>query len=274
MTSPTLTIAGKEIREGLRNRWVAAATLLLALLALALAFVGAAPTGEVDAGRLAVTVVSLASLAIYLLPLIALLLAFDAIVGEAEQGTLLLLLAHPVSRWQVLLGKFLGHGAILAFATVVGFGAAGVAVGLVQPPSAAEWTAFAGLIGASVLLGWSFVAIGYLVSVLVAERATAAGVAVAVWLVLVVLYDMGLLGALVATQGQGPIGDLLPALLMLNPADAYRLVNLTGFDAAAAVAGFGQATEGVSVGAAIAALAAWVAVPLGVAGLIFTRREI
>lgn len=274
MTSPILTIATKEVREGLRNRWVAAATLLLALLALALAFIGAAPTGEVDAGRLAVTVVSLASLAIYLLPLIALLLAFDAIVGEAEQGTLLLLLAHPVSRWQVLLGKFLGHGAILGFATVVGFGAAGVAVSLVQTPSAAEWMAFGGLVGASVLLGWSFVAIGYLVSVLVAERATAAGVAVAVWLILVVLYDMGLLGALVATQGQGLIGDLLPALLMLNPADAYRLVNLTGFEASAAVAGFGQATEGVSPIAAVAALAAWVVVPLTAAGLIFTRREI
>lgn len=273
-TSPILAIAGKEIREGLRNRWVLAATLLLALLALALAFLGAAPTGEVDAGRLAVTVVSLASLAIYLLPLIALLLAFDAIVGEAEQGTLLLLLAHPVSRWQVILGKFLGHGAILGFATAVGFGVAGVAVSLSQAPTAEEWSAFAGLIGASVLLGWSFVAIGYLVSVLVAERATAAGVAVAVWLVLVVLYDLGLLGALVATEGQGIIGDILPALLMLNPADAYRLVNLTGSEAAAAVAGFGAATEGVSPVAAVAALAAWVAVPLGIAGLVFSRREI
>jgi Cu-processing system permease protein len=274
MIGPLRTIAGKEIREGLRNRWVAAATLLLALLALALAFLGSAPTGEVASGRLAVTVVSLASLAIYLLPLIALLLAFDAIVGEAEQGTLLLLLAYPVGRWQVILGKFLGHAAILAFATVVGFGAAAVAVSLVQTPSAGEWRAFGGLVGGSVLLGWSFVALGYLISVLVAERATAAGLAVAVWLVLVVLYDMGLLGVLVATSGQGVIGDLLPALLMLNPADAYRLVTLTGFEAAATVAGFGPATRGVSPVLAAAVLAAWVVVPLGVAGLVFSRREI
>lgn len=272
--SPILTIAGREVREGLRNRWVVAATGLLALLALALAFLGAAPTGEVAAGRLAVTVVSLASLAIYLLPLIALLLAFDAIVGEAEQGTLLLLLAHPLSRWQVLAGKFTGQAAILAFATAVGFGIAGAAVAVAQPPSAAEWRAFAGLVGASVLLGWSFIAIGHLVSVLVAERATAAGVAVAVWLVLVVLYDMGLLGVLVATGGQGAIGDLLPVLLMLNPADAYRLVNLTGFEAAAAVAGFGAATEGVSPWVALAALVGWIVVPLGLAALVFMRREI
>ncbi|KJS43028.1 MAG: membrane protein [Rhodospirillaceae bacterium BRH_c57] len=272
--SPIATIAGKEIREGLRNRWVAAATLLLALLALALAFIGAAPTGDVAAGRLAVTVVSLASLAIYLLPLIALLLAFDAIVGEAEQGTLLLLLAHPISRWQVLAGKFVGQAAILAFATIVGFGLAAVAVSLVQAPSAGEWRAFAGLVGASVLLGWSFIAIGHLVSVLVAERTTAAGAAVAVWLLMVVLYDMGLLGVLVATGGQGIIGDILPALLMLNPADAYRLVTLTSFEAAADVAGFGAVSEGISPFAALAALVAWIAVPLGIAGLVFTRREI
>lgn len=272
--SPILIVAGKEVREGLRNRWVAAATALLALLALALAFVGAAPTGEVAVGRLAVTVVSLASLAIYLLPLIALMLAFDAVVGEAEQGTLLLLLAHPISRWQVLGGKFIGHGAILAFATMVGFGLAGLAVAFVQAPSVEEWRAFGGLVGASVLLGWSFVAIGQLISVVVAERATAAGVAVAVWLVLVVLYDMGLLGVLVATGGQGVVGDILPVLLLLNPADAYRLFTLTAFDAAAAIAGFGAVGEAISPLASLAALLGWIAVPLGVAGIVFARREL
>ena len=46
-----LIIAGKEIRDGLRNRWVAAATLLLAGLALSLAFLGSAPVGNVEIGR-------------------------------------------------------------------------------------------------------------------------------------------------------------------------------------------------------------------------------
>ena len=41
-------------------------------------------------------VVSLSSLTIFLVPLIALLLSHDAIVGEAERGTLLLLLSYPV----------------------------------------------------------------------------------------------------------------------------------------------------------------------------------
>ena len=38
------------------------------------------------------------------------LLAYDAIVGEADRGTLALLLSYPVARWQVMAGKFAGHG--------------------------------------------------------------------------------------------------------------------------------------------------------------------
>ena len=76
-------IAAKEIRDGLRNRWVLATSLLLAALALAL-LLGSAPTGSVKVDPLTVTVVSLSSLSIFLVPLIAMLLAYDAIVGEAD----------------------------------------------------------------------------------------------------------------------------------------------------------------------------------------------
>ena len=49
---PTLLIlAGKELREGFRNRWVLATTLLLAALALTLALLGSAPTGTVGANQ-------------------------------------------------------------------------------------------------------------------------------------------------------------------------------------------------------------------------------
>jgi len=56
------TIIGKEIRDGLRNRWVLATSVLLAALALALGLLGSAPTGAVKVDPLTVTVVSLPSL--------------------------------------------------------------------------------------------------------------------------------------------------------------------------------------------------------------------
>ncbi len=155
-----LLVAGKEIREGMRNRWVAAATLLLAALALTLTFLGAAPAGRVGADALDVVVVSLSSLSIFLLPLIALLISHDAVVGEMERGTMLLLLSYPLARWQVLLGKFLGQLAILAIATLIGYGAAALALAATGQAIAAEsWGAFAAMLGSSVLLGAAFIAL-------------------------------------------------------------------------------------------------------------------
>src|SRR3569833_2930514 len=119
--SGMLAIAMGELRSSLRNRWVLSATLVLTTLALSLALLGSAPTGTVGVAPLDVTVVSLSSLTIFLVPLIALLLSHDAIVGEAERGTMLLLLSYPIGRNQVILGKFLGHIAILSFATLFGY---------------------------------------------------------------------------------------------------------------------------------------------------------
>src|SRR4026207_1832362 len=116
-----LLIAAKEIQESLRNRWVLSTTLLLAALALTLTFLGSAPTGNVGVRALDVVIVSLSSLTIFLLPLIALLISQAASVGERGRGPRLLLLSYPVGRWQVVLGKFVGHLAILAFATVLGY---------------------------------------------------------------------------------------------------------------------------------------------------------
>lgn len=271
-----LLIAGKEIRDGLRNRWIVAMTALLALFALTLAFLGAAPTGAVKVSPLVVVIVSLSSLSIFLLPLIALLLSYDAIVGELERGTLALLLAYPVARWQVVLGKFLGHLAVIAFATIVGYGAAGVTLSFVAGSGTAGWGAFAAMIGSSILLGAAFVAIGYLVSVLVRERGTAGGIAIGIWLVFVLIYDMALLGVLVADQGRTLGAGAVNALLLLNPTDTFRLLNLAGTANVSAFAGMAGLAGEVRIGPAVLSgvLLAWIAVPLAAATALFARRQV
>ena len=274
--STILVIAEKEIREGLRNRWVLATTLLLATLALSLTFLGSAPTGNVGASPLDVVIVSLSSLSVFLVPLIALLISHDAVVGEMERGTMLLLLSYPVRRWQVIVGKFIGHLAILAFSTLVGYGCAALALGLTGGGDIGResWAAFASLIGSSVLLGAVFVAIGYLVSALVGERGTAGGVAIGIWLVFVLVYDMALLGLLVVDQGRTVTGGMLNVLLLMNPTDAYRLINLGG--TAGAISGMGGMADIATLAPAarLAALLAWAAVPLAAAIFVFSRREL
>lgn len=270
-------IAGKEIQEGLRNRWVLATTLLLLALSLTLSFLGSAPTGNVGVRALDVVIVSLSSLTIFLLPLIALLISYDAIVGEVDRGTMLLLLSYPVARWQVMLGKFVGHLAILAFATILGYGASAAALAVtgatIDPES---WLAFGRLIASSVLLGAAFVAIGYLISAKVRDRGTAGGIAIGVWLLLVLLYDMAILGILVTDQGRMLSADALNVLLLLNPADAYRMFNLAGSAGVSSLAGMAGVAESLTLPPLllVATLALWVLLPLAAATAIFSRREL
>lgn len=274
--SQVLIIIAKEWRDGMRNRWLAATTALLAALALTLAFLGSAPTGTVKVSALSVTIVSLSSLTIFLIPLMALLLSYDAIVGEIDRGTMALLLSYPVARWQVVVGKFCGHLTILVFATVVGYGVAGLAVRWIAGNDLGAWAAYAFMVVSSAMLGGVFIAIGYLVSALVRDRGTAGGIAIGVWLFFVLIYDMALLGSLVVDQGRNMTPQMLNALLLLNPADVYRLLNLTTTDAVGSFAGVAGLSAHAGLGRfpLLCALAAWIALPLTAAIAIFARREV
>lgn len=275
--TPVLIIIQKEVRDGLRNRWVLAVTLLLAALALSLGFLGSAPTGSVKVDPLTVTVVSLSSLSIFLIPLIAMLLSYDAIVGEIERGTMSLLLSYPVHRWQVLVGKFLGHVLILSLSTVVGYGLAGVTLQVAHGGlDFSVWTPFLAMMGASILLGASFLSLGYFISTLVRERATAAGLAIGIWLFFVVIYDMALLGILVADQGAMITASWLNIILLFNPTDVYRLLNLTGYENVAMFAGMAGLSEQARLPASVlmGVLLLWIAVPFGLASLVFKRKAL
>lgn len=270
-----LVLARREVGDAVRNRWVLAAIACLGGLALALALLGSAAGGESRAAPLEIAVANLSSLSVYLLPLLALLLSLDAIAGEAEQGTLGLLLTTPLSRRQVVAGKFAGHLWVLLVAIVLGYGPV---AGLLAWRSGehAGWVGYVAMMGSSVLLGAVFVALGYLLSVLCRERRTAVGAAVVLWIGLVVLYDLALIGLLVA-DGDHLIGErTFTALLLLNPGDAYRLLNLLAIDAVGVMTGMGDVAGGLPLhwAAVVLVLAAWVAAPLALSVFLFRRKEI
>ena len=111
---------------------------------------------------------------------------------------------------------------------------------------------------------------------MVAERGTAAGVSAAAWLIFVVLFDMALLAILVADEGQVVSGDLFRVLLLLNPTDVYRMLTLSGSETVGALSGMAGVSAEAAFGHAIllAAMVLWIAVPLGLAGLLFGRKEL
>ncbi len=271
-----VTLAIEEFQESLRNRWALSAIILLATLAFSLALLGAAPMGETKVSALNITTISLSSLSIYLIPLIALMLSFDTIVGERERGTLLLLLTYPVARWQVIIGKFIGHIAILAVTILFGYGSTGLYLLFSATDTASDWLPYASMMYSSLLLGAVFIALGYLLSVLVNDRATAGGLAISVWLFIVVVYDLLLLGLLLADGEQALASNVVEAVILLNPTDAYRLFNLAGSEAAGLLEGASSIAQSTtaSPGVMLAILLLWVATPLVVAIFLFQRREL
>ncbi|MGQ7957977.1 ABC transporter permease [Pseudomonas sp. SP16.1] len=270
-------IARKELSDGLRNRWLLAISLLFAVLAVGIAWLGAAASGQVGFTSIPATIASLASLATFLVPLIALLLAYDAIVGEDEGGTLMLLLTYPLGRGQMLLGKFVGHGLILALATLIGFGCAALAIALLVDNielGLLAW-AFGRFMLSSTLLGWVFLALAYILSAKAGEKSSAAGLALGLWFLFVLVFDLALLALLVLSEGQfNP--QLLPWLLLLNPADVYRLINLSGFEGSGNPAGVMALAGDLPVAASVLwlCLLLWVGVPLLLAYAVFRRRAI
>lgn len=265
-------LAAKEIRDGLRNRWVAATIVLLGTLALTLSFLGSAPTGEIKLAVLEVSVVNLISLSMYLLPLIALMLSFDALVGEFEHGTMLLLLTYPVARWQIIAGKFVGHSFILLVAIVVGYGTTMGILVYAADGDTTGWQAYTAMMGSSLLLGCVFLALGYLVSSMASERAVAIGAAVTTWLILVVLYDLGLLVALIIDEGKYISESLFTSLMLANPADAYRLFNFKGFEATGQLVG--ASTIEVGLLGPLLSMLTWVVLPFLLTAVRFHKQEL
>lgn len=264
-------IAAKEFRDRIRNRWVLAVAVIFALFALAIAYFGASQQGQVGFRSIDVTIASLVSLVIYLVPLIALILGYDAIVGERERGSLELMLSMPITRFEILLGKYLGLAAALTSATVLGFGS-----GLL--PLAGELTLrdgfhYAGFVGSAILMGLAFLSISMLVSVVALDRVRASGVAIALWFFFVLIFDLLLMGALVLSQGS--LGStLFAALLMFNPADVFRLMNI--FNSEQVQNMYGLATvmpeRLTDPGVLMAIMVAWIVVPFLIAYWRFACR--
>ncbi len=124
------------------------------------------------------------------LGLLALLFAHDTVCGEREGGTLRLMLANPVARDQVLLGKAAGHLVLLALLLGVTYV---VALLFVQASPAVHLGAgeigrVALIFAASGLYVAAMYAVGLLLSTWARRPATALVLAVFGWLLAVAVY--------------------------------------------------------------------------------------
>lgn len=273
-TARMLPIAGKEVRDGFTNRWLIAYSILLGGLGLA-----ATATGLDSASGLAIqafgrTTATLMNLCLLLSPLVAVVMGAALIAGEQERGTLEHLLAQPLTRAELLLGKHLGLLAALTAATVAGFVPAGLAIAVAAGPAVLGHYLLFPTIAA--LAGAAMAAVGVLISVTSRSAVHAQGMAMVTWFAFVLLYDLVLMGSLAIS---GMPAQWLAAALVANPVDAARVLGVLALEPDLYLlgpAGSFLTTRLSAAGTAsllIGALVIWGLVPVGMAAMKFSIRR-
>jgi len=266
-------VAREEFRRALEGRWLFGFTALLTALVLGLSFFGLAQGREVGFQGFARVTLSLMNLVLFMVPLTGLVLGVTSMTGDAS--ALPLLLAQPIGRGEVLVGKLAGVALALTTAQAIAFGGGGLVVAFAA--GAEQAAAFAALAGLSIGLGWLTVSAALCLAVLWPDRLKAMSAALLLWLLMVVAYDLAVLGATTLLAGWPLEWVLFPALLV-NPVDLARVLTtlavgsgaLFGPTSAVLMRMFGS-RGGVALG--LATLTLETALPMLVAMSVFRRRD-
>lgn len=270
-----LILAQKELLESTRSRWLTTFILVFGLLALLISFFGLSGLGVGGYQGFNRVTASLLNLVLYLLPLIALVMGATTIAGEKESGSLHVLLTQPVDKGEIVVGKFLGLALALVTAILTGFGSAGVVIawktGVININ---DYVIFVLL---SLVLAMVFLSVALFISVVSTRRSQALGLAIFTWFIMILVYDFLAIGV-AALQQVTIVVPLLLALLLLNPADMVRVLVILQLG--------GEATFGPTLAALtrvvshasgevllLATLILWIVIPLGLAVLLFSRKQ-
>jgi ABC-2 type transport system permease protein len=162
----------------------------------------------------------------FLIPLVAIAIGFDAINGEFSRRTLSRVLAQPIYRDALLLGKFLAGLVALAIGLfslwllTIGLGL--LLLGLA--PNTQEMVRMLGFLVATIAYGGVWLAVAFLFSVVFRAPATAALAALGVWLLFSLFWSV--VTPLVATLIVGPPEGILgPNLAYLQTAQTLDRIS-------------------------------------------------
>ncbi|MBI4971040.1 MAG: ABC transporter permease subunit [Candidatus Omnitrophica bacterium] len=265
-------ILRKEIEDARRNRWFILLSVIFSGLTLTLCLFGYSGLGNFGVAGFGRTAASILNLVLLIVPLMGLVLGAVSISGEREHGTLLMLLAQPVTSSEILVGKYLGVAIAVSGSLLLGFGLSGMVIGWYG--GAANVAGYLILVGFTLLLGLVTLGLGFCLSVFNHKSATAIGGAIFVWFLLLFISDLGMMGTAMVLK-------LAPRVLLwftfLNPVQVFRLavINLLHGDLES-LGGVGTyAMEVFGSGATwffAGFLFLWVVVPLVLSLVVFKRK--
>lgn len=271
--SGTARFAGREFRDALASKWFVLYTLAFTVLAVGVSFLSLSGVGSHGFAGFGRTAAGLLNLIMLVVPLMALTAGASSIAGERERGTLLYLLAQPVSRTQVLLGKYFGLAAALVCSLCVGFGVS--AAVLAWRTGGVGVGAYLMLIVFTAMLALAMLSVGMLISVVSRRTAVATGLALFAWLALVFVSDLGLMASSIVFKLR--VQEIF-GIATVNPLQSFKMAVIVNMNASLDVLGPVGAYASHTLGSSLpwvlaAALVAWTVVPLGLAVVLFNRRS-
>jgi Cu-processing system permease protein len=257
----------------LRGRFVQGFGLLFAALSVGIALAGLSASGQLLVQGFVRTSASLLTLSIYLLPLLGLILGASAF-GTEDGGTELML-AQPIRRADLILGRTLGLALALGAVAVAGFGIAAVLV--IATAGSEGLPAYLVIATLCTGVGLFGLAAGVAIGVLARRRLRAIGGALGGWLLYAVVFDLVAIAVLQLSRSSQP-GPWLLGVLLANPLDGARTLGLVTLGADVLLGPTGAAMKqlmgenggGVAV---IASLVLWSALALGFATRRYQRRD-
>ncbi|MGH7996905.1 MAG: ABC transporter permease [Opitutaceae bacterium] len=269
-----LLLIRKELRETLRNRWFLLYAAAFAALAMSVSWLSLAGADQYGFAGFNQTAAGLVNLIMLVVPLMALQTGAGSVAGERERGTLGQILSLPVTKAEVLAGKFLGQSLALISALALGFGLSGVVIS--ANGGSAGLSNYLTLAGLSAVLTLAMLSVGLLISAAVRKSSTAVGIAVVAWLALAFASDLGLMGGAILFQLRA---WSLFALALFNPLEVFKMAVLSGthasLDSLGPAGQYAVANYGRAIWALFAAsLAAWTVLPLAAAGWLLKRMEV
>jgi ABC-type transport system involved in multi-copper enzyme maturation permease subunit len=229
------SVAKKEFADNLRNRWIVALTIIFVVLTIATSYLAGGKVGSSSGfGGMENTVVVLLSISSLLIPLISIMLGYATISGECESGSLGVLLAYPIKRIEIFLGKFLGLGSVLIVSIVIGFGAGGIIIAGVV--GTASWTGYLVFIALTILLGLLYLSVSMFFSTLCKKRVTSlgAGVILFFWSMIIGMIVFGIyLGSGGSFEewmaGGASFPDWVWWCMLLSPTDMSQMAIMQAF---------------------------------------------
>lgn len=259
----TAKVAGYEIRDVLRSRWLIGYTLFFVLVTDVLFRFGGG--GEK-------ALLSLVNVVLFVIPLVS--IVFSTVYLYHAREFIELLLAQPIKRRQVFIGLYCGLTLPISLSFV-----AAVCIPFIvhRGMATAQPGTFAALLLAGIALTLVFTALAFLIVARTEDRIKGLGLAVALWLLLALLYD-GLVLLIVSIMADYPMEKPLLALMLANPLDLARVALLLQFDIAALLGYTGAVLQrffGRSIGVTVTslALAFWIFAPLFLGMRAFQKKD-